>query len=103
MRRLAWVALLLLTGCANVTTMVIKHQPDGTLDVSSGKDVHAKVLDFREGAAVLHIEGYSSDANTAAIDAQAAREIGMTNAVADAVLKALQAGAGLAAKGAGVP
>jgi hypothetical protein len=60
--------------------------------------VHAKVLDWHQGDVRIHIEGYSSDANTAAITAQADREVRMTQAITDAVLKALAAGAAAVAK-----
>lgn len=83
-----WIVLVAFLGCTNVSTMKIHHAPDGTITVSSGKDVTAKVIDFREGNAVLHIENYSSSINTSAIDAQAAREL----QVIDGVLRAVEVG-----------
>lgn len=94
---MTWLVLLaLLAGCANVTTMKLEKLPSGAIKVDSGKDVRFKGLHYRTATGEqLDITDYSSNANTDAINAQGKREVDLTNAAADAVLKGLAAGAGL--------
>lgn len=87
-----WLALLLIVGCANVTTTKITRTKDG-MRIDSGKDVLIGSLALEDGPVHLVVKNYSSSANVDAVNAQANREIGMTNAVSEAILKALAAGA----------
>lgn len=103
MRTLLLLGCALLTSCANVTTTKIHRTATGDVTIDSGKDVKIGALALDDGPVHLLVKDYSSAANVDAVNAQANREIGMVHAVTDAVLKALQAGAGLAAKGVGVP
>jgi hypothetical protein len=76
--------------------MIIKHNlKTGEISIDSAKDIHADMVYFQEGDAMLYLSGYSSNPNTDAINAQANREIGMTQAITDAILKAIAAGAGV--------
>lgn len=96
--RIAMLLLLVLTACANVTTTKISRTRGGDLRIDSGKDVTIGALTFEDGGGTrLTLKGYSSAANTAVISAQGTREVDLTNAIADAVLKAVAAGAGVAA------
>lgn len=102
MKHFGIIALcLLLTGCANVTTMKINKNVDGSLSINSGKDVSIGSLDYRnlKSGESLKVEKYTSNANTDVINAQTARE----KAYIDGIISAIAAGAGLAKKGAGVP
>jgi hypothetical protein len=109
--RSAVVLALLVSGCAspwftpNVTTMTLTFNADGSVRVSSGKDVKLDTLTFTDpkSGITLDVKGYSSAANTDAINAQAARE----QIQIDGMIRAMQTGAsmaGSAAKGAmGMP
>ena len=99
-RAILCACLVLVAGCAaNVTTTRISRLANGDVRVDSGKDVTIQSLVLDDGPVHLIVKGYSSAASTDAINAQGRRETDMVNAISDATLKALQAGAGLAAKG----
>lgn len=89
------ILLVLLAGCANVTTTKISRTANGDVKIDSGKDVHIGGLHLQDGPVTLDVTDYSSNANTDAINAQGKREVDLTNAAANAVLKGLAAGAGL--------
>lgn len=94
---LSIVALVSLTGCANITTMKINRAPDGTLSINSGKDVTIGSLSYSAPSGEkLDVKEYTSNANSAAIAEQAVRE----KQIIDGLMNALQAGAAMAAKGA---
>lgn len=93
---LAVLVAALAVGCANVTTTKILRGHDGSLAISSGKDVKIDKLTFDPTSGAISVEGYSSNANVAVIDAEAEREA----MHADKTLAVLQAGAALALKGA---
>lgn len=95
MRTLVVLATLFLAACPNVTTMRIKQAADGSISIDSGKDVRAEQIYFKRADEVFFVQGYSSAANTDAINAQGNREVNLTNAVADAVMKAIAAGTGM--------
>lgn len=89
--------LLGFVGCANVTTMKLNRSPDGAIAISSGKDVTFGSLSYSTPAGEkLDVKDYSSNANTAAISAQSAREA----QIIEGIISAFQAGAAMAAKGA---
>lgn len=86
-----------IVGCANVTTMKLTRDPNGAIAINSGKDVTFGSLSYSAPTGEkLDVKDYSSNANTAAISAQAAREA----QIIEGVIDAFQAGAALAAKGA---
>lgn len=66
----AVLCLVLLTGCQ--TTTVVRQRPDGTILITSPKDVVIDKLTYtRTGTnLVLEVRGYSSAANVNAIKAQ---------------------------------
>jgi hypothetical protein len=100
---IATLALLSLAACANVTTMKIRQNRDGSISIDSGKDVKAERVEFRRGDEEVVVVGYSSMANTDAINAQANREVAVTQAISAAIVEGMKAGVAAAAKGAGVP
>lgn len=89
------VALMACSSCANVTTMKIRQAADGSISIDSGKDVKADQIYFKRADEIFFVQGYSSAANVDAVNAQGNREVNLTNAVADAILKAVAAGAGV--------
>lgn len=92
MKRLIVVLAVALAGCANVTTMKISRTPNGALTIDSGKDVSLDHLTYESPSGEkLDVSGYSSNANSAAIDAQTARE----KQVLEGFIDALKAGAAL--------
>ena len=100
MTRNVVLLLVLFAGCANVTTMKINRAADGTLAINSGKDVSIDALSYKApNGETLEVKGYTSNANTAAIAAQAARE----KQIIDGVLTGIQTGAKLGAAATGVP
>lgn len=92
------IILAMLAGCANVTTMKIKQNKDGSISIDSGKDVRMGQLYFKRGDEEVFVLDYSSAANTDVINAQSTREIGTINAIKDAILSAVQAGIAAAGK-----
>jgi len=97
------VVIFVFCSCANVTTMKIRQNKDGSISIDSGKDVKAESVLFKRGDESVEVHGYSSMANTDAINAEANREVAVTNAISAAVLQAIQAGVSAAAKGVGKP
>lgn len=98
MRTLILISLAFLTSCANVTTMKVRQYKDGSWSVDSGKDVKADLIVVKRGNESIELHGYSSMANTDAINAEGNREVAVTNAVSAAVLQAIQAGISAATK-----
>lgn len=97
MKYLAFLLVFASLGCANVTTMKINRMADGSLSINSGKDVSIGALNYTSKTGeTLSIQRYTSNSNSAAIEAQAVRE----KQIIDGITNALQAGAALAAKGA---
>lgn len=80
---------LALCGCANVTTTRIMRSANGQIIISSGKDVKIEKLHYSyspvDGTVEVVMSGYSSNANTDAINAQAQREQQVINGVITAV------------------
>lgn len=92
MRQFVLAMVIVAAGCANVTTMKISRTPDGALSINSGKDVSIGSLSYSAPSGeTLDVQDYTSNANTAAIDAQAARE----QQIIDGVIEALKTGAAL--------
>lgn len=89
-----------MSGCAsslftpNVTTMKLAINADGSVTVSSGKDVRADNIQFADpkSGAWLSVSGYSSAANTDAITAETKREAVQV----DGIIRGFQAGAAAA-------
>ena len=98
MTRALVLLLLLCASCANVTTMKIRQNRDGSISIDSGKDVKADSVIFDRGDEHVEIKGYSSMANTDAINAQANREVAVTQAISAAIVEGMKAGAAAAAK-----
>lgn len=61
-------------GCANVTTTRIYRARDGSVNISSGKDVSFSYLSWREGGAEVIVKGYTSNASVDVINMQTQRE-----------------------------
>lgn len=73
--------MLFFSGCANVTTTLVKKHPDGSISVSSGKDVMFAYLSYSGG--VLVISNYSANANASVIRAQQERETALIKTAID--------------------
>lgn len=93
MRTLTVLAMLLV-GCANVTSTKLTRKPDGTYIFNGGQNAALEGFAVQDHGATLSIKKLSETTSVDAINAEANREIGLVNAVADAVLKAVAAGAG---------
>ena len=84
-------AAFLLVGCANVTQTDLLL-PDGTR-LSSGKRVKFDLLTYKTASGEVVIRNYTSEADPAVIDAQAAREAATAGAVAKGVAEGIGAAA----------
>jgi hypothetical protein len=100
----ALILALVMSGCfANVTTMKITRNPNGSITIDSGKDVAFKTLHFEDAGGKLDVAGYSSNANSSTIDAQTARETAQFQGINSILQTAITAAVSAAAKGAGKP
>lgn len=97
--RILLLGLLLASACANVTSTKLTRKPDGTYIFNGGQNASLEGMQVQDHGATLSIKKLAETTSVDAINAEANREIGLVNAVSDAMLKALAAGAGAAAKG----
>lgn len=102
MKRLGMAAALAVIGAgcmSNVTTTKITKAPDGSVVITSGKDVTFKELVWadRDGVRV-EVRGYSSNVNADVVRAQDERERALRADVIESVRSGIALGAKAAAK-----
>jgi len=97
MRTLCVLAVLL-AGCANVSSTKLTRKPDGTYVFNGGQNAALEGMLLQDHGASLSIKKLSETTSVDAINAEANREIGLVNAVSDAILKAVEAGMKAAGK-----
>ncbi len=90
----ALLAIAYLSGCATSTETKVRHSADGTIAITSPKNVEIEGLDAKLGDGTqIHIDRYRSKADPDAIKAQGKREKENITAAGEAVGKGAAAGA----------